>query len=166
MEKKLGRNLNAGEIVHHLNGDKQDNRAENLELKKGNAEHGYEHRKKNSNRRNPGEPNRNVSCACGCGKRFKLYDDTGRPRKYFTGHNKQPSPVMDAVILVLESGAAHRNYISTKCGLPLQAVADALTKLKRKSIIYHTPGGVSGGIWGLASLDQKNSLKLAGRGSR
>lgn len=39
MEMMLGRYLARHEVVHHRNGDKQDNRPENLELFQSNAEH-------------------------------------------------------------------------------------------------------------------------------
>lgn len=47
-------------------------------------------------RRAPNEPNRIVSCACGCGERFKLYDDIAkrlsnrsRPRLFVRGHGSK-----------------------------------------------------------------------------
>lgn len=42
-EKAHGRKLEFGEIVHHLNEDKRDNRAENLEVLAGKAAHLHIH---------------------------------------------------------------------------------------------------------------------------
>lgn len=46
MEKKLGRFLRPGEVVHHINGDKTDDRPENLEVMT-NSEHTRLHSSKN-----------------------------------------------------------------------------------------------------------------------
>ena len=43
MERKLGRYLEVGELVHHINGIQHDNRPENLELMDGHKVHAQKH---------------------------------------------------------------------------------------------------------------------------
>jgi hypothetical protein len=43
MEQKIGRFLERKEVVHHINGQKDDNRIENLVLLKNQSAHIYEH---------------------------------------------------------------------------------------------------------------------------
>lgn len=88
-EQKLGRRLLPGEIPHHVNGDRQDNRPENLEVVASIAEHGVHHRRGGKRLRLPGEPNPDVACACGCGATFPRFDASGRPRRFVQGHNPQ-----------------------------------------------------------------------------
>lgn len=57
MENSIGRYLKNGEVIHHINGIKNDNRIENLVLCSSNSEHGTYHRKyKEFNRNNAPTP--------------------------------------------------------------------------------------------------------------
>lgn len=86
-EKKLGRRLKAGELIHHLNHDRADNRPENIEVMPSRAHHHASHRSAASKLRPVGAPNPEVSCSCGCGATFDKYDGQGRPRRFLPSHN-------------------------------------------------------------------------------
>jgi hypothetical protein len=86
-EKKLGRRLKKGEFVHHVNGIKNDNGEDNLEVYPSSAHHFEHHRRLNDGKKLPDEVNESIPCACGCGESFLKFDKSNRPRKFVRGHN-------------------------------------------------------------------------------
>lgn len=82
----LERPLQPEEIVHHKDGDRQNNSPDNLLVVMGNSGYLFHHRERQDTRK-PGEENALISCECGCGARFPKYDSSGRPRRFVSGHN-------------------------------------------------------------------------------
>lgn len=83
----LGRPPRKGEIIHHIDGNKQNNNPSNIVIHSSISEHLYNHRRIISNKKKPKEKNPIIKCACGCGTTFYKYDKSNRPRKYVSGHN-------------------------------------------------------------------------------
>lgn len=89
--QKLGRWPHPWEIVHHVDGDKTNNVPDNIVIEPSIAHHLRHHRRPEGPRlRDPDEINIVVSCACGCGARFRRFDRAGRARRFISGHNLQP----------------------------------------------------------------------------
>lgn len=86
-ERMLGRRLRKGEQIHHKNGDKTDNRPENLEVAESLTHHRALHRSGRKKLRLPNEPNSIVLCKCGCGTQLASFDAHGRFRQFVSGHN-------------------------------------------------------------------------------
>ena len=84
---KIGRPLRKGEVVHHIDGNRQNNDPSNVEVMSSTAHHALEHRDPASDSRLPGEANVETPCACGCGTTFPKFDRGGRRRKFIPGHN-------------------------------------------------------------------------------
>ena len=85
-EEKLGRALTAKELIHHINGNRQDNRPGNIDVLPSIAHHLRQHTGRDD--LHPiGEDNPIVVCACGCGQTFLRFDRWSRPRRFVSGHN-------------------------------------------------------------------------------
>jgi hypothetical protein len=142
-EEKIGRRLESGEQVHHINGDKSDNRPENLEVYASLAEHFVCHRSSGSRLRMPGEPNPDVMCACGCGEVFPRFDGEGRSRDYALNHYSRLAPAHDAILSALdEAGPMTKLQLAQVTGLSRESLRNALSRMKRRGTITNVTYGV------------------------
>lgn len=89
MEAVLDRHLGLEEIVHHINGDKLDNRIENLRVM-SRAEHVRLHRSKGQIVLRPiGAAQETIECACGCGLQRERWSKNNLERRFINGHNQR-----------------------------------------------------------------------------
>lgn len=86
-QKKLGRSLIKGEMVHHIDHNPLNNSSDNLEITT-HREHRFKHRKPESKLQLLDEPNILIQCECGCGDSFMKFDAWRRPRRFVSGHNR------------------------------------------------------------------------------
>jgi HNH endonuclease len=131
--KKLGRIVESHEHIHHINGNKLDNRAENLEVLTA-KHHRFMHRKENSNLKLPNQRNKLVECACGCKASFLKFDENGRPRLYISGHNTSKLSV-ELVLDFIAERAVTVKEISSALGCSTFTVNKLMSRLQNEQKI-------------------------------
>lgn len=142
-EARIGRKLEPGEQVHHINGNKQDNRPENIEVMPTLAHHKVRHRKAGAKLRIPGEGNPFIECNCGCGDKLEKYDASGRPRLFITGHNPHDLATQSKFMEAAADGTRIRE-IAARTGQSLQAAKCMASKLVAQKKIIRISRGFYG----------------------
>jgi hypothetical protein len=140
-ERALGRRLAPGEISHHVDGDPQNNRPENLTVVPSHRHHRAAHRRRRDLRQ-PDAPNPEVACACGCGARFPRYDAENRPRRFLPGHNPPVRPTLDPVLRALRQGPLSRAQVVDASGRTARATTAALARLELRGQVRRLRWGV------------------------
>lgn len=87
MEQKLGRLLQKGEVVHHVDHDTQNNEEDNLELMPSRWHYNAKHRRLPTLRQAPGQENEQILCACGCGETIWRFNKNHIEVRFVSGHN-------------------------------------------------------------------------------
>lgn len=136
--EKIGRLIKSSEHVHHINGDKTDNRPENLEVLTI-AEHRLLHRKKDSSLQLPNENNESIECSCGCGKKLFKFDKNGRPRRYITGHNT-PQINVDSLLNIIGNRSVTVKEISEALGYSIPTINKLMLRLRKEQKITKFKG--------------------------
>ena len=86
-EHKLGRRLRLGEIVHHIDRNKQNNSPENIEIDPSRWHHNARHRRLTTPRQDPDQPNEMRACDCGCGTLIWRFNESHMEVQFVSGHN-------------------------------------------------------------------------------
>lgn len=149
-QRRSDRPLTYSDIVHHDDDAKGNNSPDNLILT-DRPWHMVAHRKLSSaGLRLPGEPNPLVNCACGCGAIFERYDETGRPRRYVSGHNPPlSSPTIDAVLAALRGSTSQLgpSQIAAAIGKHSGIVRTTLGRLAARKVVTR----IGRGKWSIIS---------------
>lgn len=114
--------------VHHINGDKTDNRPCNLAIYDTSV-HLRLHNLKSNNKK-PFEENYEIECACGCGQKLMRYDESNRPRDRIYGHwnNLWEHPVQDQLLKLLSCGEMRAKAINEYFGRDMYTYLNYMMK--------------------------------------